>query len=131
MKTKQNYRTTYSILRNGMPLEQVIKYSDTIIDLLLPQIEEADTFFIYLSTGNEVRTYDIIKLLLEEGKTVTVPKIISKGTMEPYKIESLNHLSLGQYGILQPTTKIYKGEIDIGITPGVVFSEDLERIGRG
>ncbi len=94
--------------------------------------------FTYVHHRNEVRTIEIIDFLLDLGITVFVPKInrCSK-TISPIEIENINALQPGAYGILEPIN-IEKGtktnntqQIDIILTPGIVFDKNGGRIGYG
>lgn len=133
MKTKQEYREYLLRSRIEMTQEKVREYSDRITQRLLGlhEIANAKTFFVYVSKDNEVRTHDLIGILMEEGKTVTVPKITCKGIIAPCKIEGFHQLTPGKHRILEPVTEPCKGEIDISIIPAVGLSEDLERLGIG
>lgn len=64
-----------------------------------------------------------------------MPVTIADNKMEFYKIDSLDDLNLGNYGILEPKIQtkniVKKNEIDLLIIPGVVFDRNGYRIGYG
>lgn len=84
----------------------------------------------------EINTYPIIEKLLKEGKTVCSP-ICEKETrkMTFYKIDSLNELIEGYYGIKTPPeiekNIVEKNDIDLILVPGVGFDKNNYRIGFG
>ena len=64
--------------------KQYIKEADqSIFDQIkeLKEYKEAETIFCYASMENEVDTWPLIALALDQGKTVGVPLCIGKGIM--------------------------------------------------
>ena len=68
----------------------------------LPEYQRADTVFCYVGTKTEINTMPILKDILENGKILGVPKCVAKGIMEVFRVESLEQLKEGAYGILEP-----------------------------
>ncbi|WP_320047491.1 5-formyltetrahydrofolate cyclo-ligase [uncultured Ilyobacter sp.] len=97
--------------------------------------KNAETIFIFVSFGSEVNTHKIIEKAITDGKNVCVPKINSKDKeMEVFKIESMNDLKEGYYGILEPSEEKSRAaveEIDLVVVPGVGFDINGYRIGYG
>lgn len=96
--------------------------------------KEAQTIFCYVSTSNEVNTWPIIAKALEDGKIVTVPLCVGKGIMEARRIQSLNDLKKGAYGIMEPEErceKMSKDQIDLAIIPCVGADKEGRRLGHG
>lgn len=95
----------------------------------------AQTIFVFVSFGSEVDTHGFIEQSLKDGKTVGVPKIITKERgIEVFKITGLGDLKSGYYGILEPTEgcqPIASDDIDLIIMPGVAFDRHGGRIGYG
>ena len=100
--------------------------------LALPIVKKSKSFFIYVSFGKEVKTHEIINKLINNGKTVTVPKILKPGIMTAVEISSQKQLVLGKFNILEPlSSKPYEKKIDVGIIPCVAVSPTNIRLGRG
>jgi 5-formyltetrahydrofolate cyclo-ligase len=94
----------------------------------------ANTIFIYSGTDNEVDTSIIISDALSRGKRVALPKTITLGNMEAWRIISMNDLEIGRYGIMEPKagSEILKpDDIDIVFVPCLAFSKDGYRLGYG
>lgn len=95
----------------------------------------AQTIFVFVSFGSEVDTHGFIEQSLKDGKTVGVPKIITKEQgIEVLKITGLGDLKPGYYGILEPVEgcqPIASDDIDLIIMPGVAFDRSGGRIGYG
>ena len=69
----------------------------------LYQYKAAKTILVYVSTAIEVDTFEIIKGALKDGKRVAVPRCIpDTRLMEFHYIESLEDLSPGAFGVLEP-----------------------------
>ncbi len=97
--------------------------------------KNAETIFIFVSFGSEVDTKRIIEKALEDGKIICVPKIKSKKIgMEIFKINSLDDLKEGYFGILEPvdeSEKMSGEDLDLIIVPGVGFDRNGYRLGYG
>lgn len=108
------------------------KIFQSIIDF--EAYQKANTIFCFVSTEDEVNTHLIIKHALNCGKSVVVPKCISKGIMNAYQIHSFEDLESGKYGILEPKPYcklVYPEEIDVAIIPCLSCNAEGYRIGYG
>ncbi|MCK5499564.1 MAG: 5-formyltetrahydrofolate cyclo-ligase, partial [Gammaproteobacteria bacterium] len=111
-----------------------LDYSNSITEqvLKLDEIRNAKTIFIYISYATEVHTHDLIKSLLENGKTLAVPKIVDSDFMEAESLSSWEDLIPGELGILTPAnSKPCNGPFDIALTPGLGFTLSGHRMGFG
>ena len=69
----------------------------------LYQYRSAQTLLIYVSTAIEVDTFKIIEGALKDGKKVAVPRCIpDTRLMEFHYIDSVEQLSPGTFGVLEP-----------------------------
>ena len=95
----------------------------------LPEIEKAATIALYVSLADEPITTDIIAHL-SLTKRIVVPRI-EGDEMDFYDIAE--GLEKGAFGIMEPTstTPIEPSEIDVMVVPGVVFTRNGARCGRG
>lgn len=95
----------------------------------------SNNIFIFVSYNNEVDTHKIINQAIEDGKNVFVPKVISKEDgMIAVKINSLDDLDTGHYGILEPKNYCLEtnpSEIDLAVIPGLAFDLNGGRLGYG
>jgi 5-formyltetrahydrofolate cyclo-ligase len=136
---KQQLRKKMMRERDLLSRQEVLEKSRMIQSLLFdfPGLTHASNIFIYVSYRSEVFTHDIIRALLSKGKTVTVPLTdMSNKKLIPYCVSDFDSdLEPGAMGILEPRTgarhPVALDDIDIVITPGVVFCEDGRRIGYG
>lgn len=129
VKDKAALRKEMLSLRNA-----ALCASLTIEDLKkVPEFIKAKTVFCYVSAKGEVDTLTLLSELLTE-KEVVVPCCTDKnGNMISVKINSLQDLKEGFFGILEPKNPIEfpKEQIDFAIVPGVAFDKNGYRIGYG
>lgn len=96
----------------------------------LPLWKEARTIALTLPLDLEVDTWPLVYLAWKEGKSVFVPKVTKQG-LTFHEIHSLDDLSPGVMGILEPITGAANQYIDLCIVPGRVFNREGYRIGWG
>ncbi|WP_251387006.1 5-formyltetrahydrofolate cyclo-ligase [Mediterraneibacter agrestimuris] len=150
METKREIRKNALERRKALPLDIRREYSHIITERVLchPFFQCADIVFCYVTFREEVDTKDIIHSALKMGKTVAIPKVLGENHMEFYKISSMNDLTPGYQGILEPNTEhlqdriipISPEEVDTGrnmeklpviLLPGSAFDKAGRRIGYG
>ncbi|MBQ6475376.1 MAG: 5-formyltetrahydrofolate cyclo-ligase [Clostridia bacterium] len=97
-----------------------------------PWMKEARSVFIYVSMQGEPDTRVLIGECLREGKTVLVPKCVSKTEMIAVRIRDLEELTPGALGIPEPPDSLsWTGDISLALVPCVAASRDGARIGHG
>ncbi|MDP4177472.1 MAG: 5-formyltetrahydrofolate cyclo-ligase [Bacillota bacterium] len=137
MNDKNEIRKLIKEKREALSIEDKAAYDEAIFNkiILLEQYKNSKIIFIYVSFDKEVDTFRIINHALENNKTICVPKVISKSEgMKAVKIESINELTAGKYGILEPKESnniINADKIDLIISPGVAFDSSGYRVGYG
>ena len=122
---QHNLDSRYRELASKEILEVLKKQKDYLL---------AGTIFIYVGQKTEVNTTLIIQDALAKGKRVLVPKTVSLGHMEACEIDSMEDLSPGLHGILEPKDLAYQmdpGKIDIAFVPCVAFTKEGYRLGYG
>ena len=95
----------------------------------LPEVNEASVIALFISLADEPVTADIIEHF-SRSKRVVVPRIEGE-EMNFYDISE--GVQPGAFGILEPTaaTPSEPCEIDVMIVPGVAFTRNGARCGRG
>lgn len=98
-----------------------------------PEFARAETVFCYASAHGEVGTKKLIEEILEEKQVVVPYCIDKKGSMICVKINSLDDLEEGSFGIPEPKIPIEfpKEKIDFAIVPGIAFDRGGYRLGYG
>lgn len=132
---KAELRKHYRALRHAIPEASLIDRSAAIEQLVLSigRIGHAGSVFVYVSSGSEVRTHELIAALLEQGKAVAVPRVLPEpGAMQPVLIHALDDFAPGRFGIPEPTThEPFEETPDVTIVPGLAFTRTGERLGQG
>jgi 5-formyltetrahydrofolate cyclo-ligase len=132
---KADLRKHYRAIRDGIPEALLVERSTAIEQLVLSidHIEQAGSVFVYVSSGSEVRTHELIAAMLEQGKTVAVPRVLPEpGVMQPVVIHALDDFAPGRFGIPEPTTHEPLEETpDVTIVPGLAFTRTGTRLGQG
>ncbi len=109
---------------NKLEKEQAIKQKL----LSLPELQKAKNVFIYLSLSSEVNTNEIIKKLLDAGKTVFVPKTVGKDMLaviyRPPFVKSA-------FGTLEPCDCTVADSLCVTVTPLVAVDREFNRVGYG
>lgn len=135
---KKELRETSKGIRSAFSAAQKAQFNEKITRRVqeLWSFRDAPLLYAYVSSDIEVNTHSIIRTALAKGKTVAVPRCVP-GTrqMEFYAIESLEELSAGAYGILEPTPDPAKQVLDtetgLCIVPGLAFDMRGYRLGFG
>lgn len=132
---KKELRRIFLKTRSELAAEDIIEKSAKIMSRLfsLSEFRGAKTIMFYVDAGNEVKTRDGITKALSEGKRVVVPKVKKGYGLLAIEIKSLDELSPGTFGILEPAGEkgISPEEIDLVVVPGVAFDKRGNRMGYG
>jgi len=104
--------------------------------LALDEYAASTTVLFYVSFRTEVDTLRAIRLSLEGGKTVVLPKVDPRRReLDLFRIESLNDLISGYRGIPEPgltkNRETKPEDVDLVVLPGLAFDRTGNRIGYG
>lgn len=130
---KKITRNTIKEMRLALSEEEVHALSEECVSKVLqfPELLEAKTVCLYIPTGNEIDTSEIIHYCLENGKKVAAPRVEGE-TMEFYYFQNASELRQGAFDIWEPTgTEAVTDEESLVIMPGVAFDLNCNRIGYG
>lgn len=100
----------------------------------LPEFAQAQALFCYVSRGREIDTRPILQAALAARKRVAVPRCTGPGQMEARLITSLDALSPGAFGILEPAPDaplLSPEEMDLALVPCVACDTQGVRLGHG
>jgi 5-formyltetrahydrofolate cyclo-ligase len=100
------------------------------------EFQAAKSVMLFLSTPSEVDTAPLALRSWQQGKMVIVPKVSwDAKRMVPIEIASLSdeHVRLTRQGIREPVagSPVPLSFIDLVVVPGLGFTEQGHRIGRG
>jgi len=129
---KQDLRKAILAKRNLLTEEECKSKSNDIVKSLfqIKQFQSAKCIALYLPTGNEVITNQIIEKCISVGKEVLVP--VTNAHIEFFRFNSFEDLTPGKYGIPEPKLRNSpKCDPDVILVPGIVFGFCMHRIGYG
>lgn len=93
----------------------------------------AHTVLLYYSMDDEVNTHGLVAALRRQGRRVLLPRVRDDQNLDvvPLTFNSLHQQ--GKYHIWEPTGEPFTdySAIDVAIVPGLAFTEDGKRLGRG
>ena len=134
METKKEIRSLIKKLRKQMSPQEWQEKTRMITEKVISSNSflEATDLFCYVDFNNEVGTEGIMREAWKLGKNVWVPKVFGD-KMEFFRIDSLNNLEKGNFGVLEPSEYTEKADIKdaLVIVPGVAFDKSCNRIGYG
>lgn len=136
-EAKKVLRKRVMAARKALSESYRVSASRHMVEILikLPAYQSAKSVFLYASMPDEVQLYGLMEQALMDGKTVCLPLVTGKETMEPVVLSSLDDLVVGKYGILtiEPSKrKIFPAdEMDLIVVPGAAFDRRGRRLGLG
>jgi 5-formyltetrahydrofolate cyclo-ligase len=134
---KSDLRKKIKNIRNNMDITNKMNLDNLIYNRIINSKNyiKSKVIFVYVSLKEEVDTHRLINKALLDGKSVCVPKIISKDEgMEAIKINKFQDLHKSKYDILEPLNfenKVDREYIDLILIPGISFDLKGGRIGYG
>lgn len=131
-KSKSEIRTAAKqAVKSLLPEQRISKSALIVKDILaLDAIKSAKVVALYSSLPDEVISGELIATLAVQ-KQVVLPRVAGDD-MDFYPYNP-NELEVGAFGITEPqaAVAINPAEIDTIVVPGVAFSADGKRCGRG
>ena len=128
-------RKKYREIRSSVAERE--KMSESICKLLLDSsfYENADIVFTYWATDSEADTRMIIHRAFEDGKLVAIPKCSDRnGNMKFYYIDSAEDVTVGMYGITEPSGDREATDFtdnSLCIVPALSYDSEGYRLGYG
>jgi len=102
---------------------------------LMPAWQEAESILLYLPFRGEVDIEELISLGWYQKKSIYVPRCIpSTLALEVVKLENMNQLQVGHYGLREPNNESIISDpqiLDLIIIPGSVYDKQGGRLGYG
>lgn len=102
--------------------------------LTMKSYHRAKCVSCFVGTGLEIDTLPLIRDALERGKRLCAPRCTQPGVLEMHLITSLNDLTPGALGILEPeadTEAVDPSEISLLLAPCLACDRSGNRLGRG
>ncbi len=134
---KREIREEMRAIRRQMPPEVTKKKNERIFQKVISlwEYRQAKVLVVYVSKELEVDTWKLMEHAFSQGKQVAVPRCVPNSRqMEMHLITSVDELSKGSYGIMEPSAQapvLSDTSGAIAIVPA--FCNDLQgyRVGYG
>lgn len=133
---KSDIRKLISQRKRQLTEQELRELSLAVVSHLLAnvRVKAASTVMLYYSMPGEVCTHELVEKLYGEGKTVLLPKMTGEGEMCLIPYTGRQCLAkAGAFNILEPQGTPFADytKIDVAIIPGIAFTADGRRMGRG
>lgn len=133
--TKQELRRQMRAEKNRRTPDELHAMSERLVRcvLSLQEVKTAHIVLTYASLRDEVETDALLEALVKAGKTVLLPKVLDGERMEARRYTGRQDLREGAFHIMEPVGVPFSSldEIDLAIIPGMAFTPDGRRLGRG
>lgn len=131
---KKAFRREISTKKRAMSLEQIEEASHRLCEKFLASeaYQRAQSIYGYLSYNQEVRTEEILRRALADGKRVAVPKVFGDD-MKFLWIDDLDHIAPGAFNIPEPIADDPEADdfTALILMPGLAFDPEGHRLGYG
>lgn len=133
---KHTLRQIIKERKKGFSIDELIVQSmDTTLRLEKHHLyHAAQTILLYNSMPDEVNTHGLIASLHKQGRCVLLPRMKNEKELELVRYKGkLSMRTSERYNILEPEGEPFTDyeSIDLAIIPGLAFTLDGERLGRG
>jgi len=125
--------------RNLLSKRTILEKSNRIVDKLIKfdKYQQSEKIMLYIATKSEVQTQRIIESAQKDNKKIYIPLIIQEqhDLTPSLVIDYEKEIALGNLGIYQPKEEFHRlfppNILDLVIIPGVAFTQQGHRLGRG
>lgn len=104
----------------------------------LEQWKRADIVLAFLSMKDEIDTIPILNAALDQGKTLTVPRVVGPDLVFCQIQDLEKDVAPGAFGILEPVSGLCPVAVEtlsehhsVALVPGLAFDKENFRLGRG
>jgi 5-formyltetrahydrofolate cyclo-ligase len=131
--SKSLIRKSIKAQQRAMSMAEMERQSVAVQQKLesLPQFINAKTVLLFWSLPYEISIHSFIEKWAKE-KTILLPVLINNDILLR-RFSGVEHLSTGLFNIQEPVSNDFTDfdSIDLAIIPGLAFSPDGSRLGRG
>lgn len=102
--------------------------------LALPQVQRAQTLFLFYGVGTEPNTARLIQQLVTLGKTVALPRMLPDHGMDVLVYDPHRPLVQNKFGLWEPDAAcpaLGPEQIDLVLVPAMCYDKHNYRLGMG
>lgn len=128
---KNFFRKTVKKSRDLMKVEERKLESVAVCKKIieLEEYKQAKKIMSFMNFGSELEIEIFNQRVLADKKELYLPRVERDGSLSVIKYSG--NFSIGAFGIREPLGEGYQGDLDLIITPGLVFDRFGNRIGYG
>lgn len=133
---KKEIRKRIKAQKAALTEDFILEYSARVTELFTAQpfYRDAQVLYAYLTFNEELRTDGLIRRAWADGKRVAVPRVLAKGVMEFYYIDSFSGFITSAFGVPEPPEdpeKLADEPEVLLLMPGLAFDRAHNRVGYG
>ena len=136
-EAKAAVRRAVLLRRDALPGGERTLLSARIVTTILnlPTYRDAGAVLAYAAFGTELQTDKLLRRVLDDGKTLVLPRV-ERGGLGLYEVRDLaGDLAPGTWGIREPEPDrcppADAGGVGFALIPGVAFDRGARRLGYG
>ena len=136
-EAKAAVRRAVLLRRDALPGGERTLLSARIVTTILnlPTYRDAGAVLAYAAFGTELQTDELLRRVLDDGKTLVLPRV-ERGGLGLYEVRDLaGDLVPGTWGIREPEPDrcppADAGGVGFALIPGVAFDRGARRLGYG
>lgn len=102
--------------------------------LALPQVQQAQTLFVFYGVGTEPHTAALIEKLISLGKTICLPRMLPGHLMDVLVYAPARPLVQNKFGLWEPEVTcpaLGPEQIDLVLVPALCYDRHNYRLGMG
>ena len=133
---KKEIRARMKAQKAALTPDYVADYSARVTERFTAQpfYRDAKVLYAYLTFTEELRTDGLIRRAWADGKRVAVPRVLGKGVMEFYYIDSFDGFVRSAFGVPEPPedpARLADEDDVLLLMPGLAFDRAHNRVGYG
>jgi len=136
MTDKRTLRESMRAMRKALSAQEQLRASGALCERILSfaPFREAACVMAYIACRGEIDLAPVIGEILEQGKTLALPRCEAGGRLTARRVASLSRLVPGTFGLMEPAQDaeiVPPEEIGLILVPGTAFDRDGFRLGQG
>ncbi len=119
--------------RSALPPEHRLKAAEAVAERLVELLDDVELVASFAAHADELDLAAFHRRWLADGKRLGFPRVTNPGEMEFHEVETLDALTPGAFGILEPPphAAVSPSAFHAILVPGLAFDAAGNRLGFG